>query len=145
MGPEPTPPKSCGCGPPRPPRWTKCFRHSVRPASGPSTGACDISGDTLVVGAYTDAQAGFESGAVFVFERIAGTWTETARIVANAATELTLDAALNLVAGDEYRITDPATLGILGSTFTADRLAFQRVGSTVTVAGIELLLPSEAR
>ena len=55
---------------------------SVRPASGPSTGACDISGDTLVVGAYTDAQAGFQSGAVFVFERIGGAWTETARIVA---------------------------------------------------------------
>ena len=69
---------------------------------------------------------------------------ETARIVANTATELTLDAALNLVAGSEYRITDPATLGILGSTFTADRLAFQRLGSIVTVVGIDVGLRVDA-
>lgn len=40
----------------------------------------DVSGSTLVVGAYGDADAGAETGAAYVFQR-AGTWSQTGKVV----------------------------------------------------------------
>ena len=42
-----------------------------------------ISGDSLVVGAQGDSEIGTASGAAYVFERIDGTWTETAKLLAS--------------------------------------------------------------
>lgn len=40
-----------------------------------------IDGDVAVVGAEDEDQGGFDAGAAYIFERIAGTWTETAKLV----------------------------------------------------------------
>lgn len=41
----------------------------------------DVSGDVIVAGAYGEDSAGALAGAVYVFERVAGTWTRTAKLV----------------------------------------------------------------
>jgi hypothetical protein len=48
--------------------------------------SCGISGDTLVVG-VTESVVGFDSGAVYVFERTpaTGTWSQTAKLVPQSA------------------------------------------------------------
>jgi len=42
-----------------------------------------ISGDTIVVGAYEDADNGFESGGAFVFQRTGDIWTEQQKLSAS--------------------------------------------------------------
>lgn len=44
----------------------------------------DVSGNTLVVGAYGDADAGAETGAVYVFQR-AGNWSQAGKVVPSDA------------------------------------------------------------
>ena len=39
-----------------------------------------ISGDTAVIGAWSDDDFGNDSGAAYVFERVAGVWTQTAKL-----------------------------------------------------------------
>ncbi|MFG0319612.1 MAG: FG-GAP repeat protein [Planctomycetota bacterium JB042] len=41
-----------------------------------------LDGDTAVVGSYGDDAAGFDSGAVYVFERVGGAWIERQELVA---------------------------------------------------------------
>lgn len=41
-----------------------------------------ISGDTIVVGAYRDDHAGADSGAAYVFRKVAGDWQQLAKLVA---------------------------------------------------------------
>lgn len=43
----------------------------------------DISGDTLVVGAYGDDEVGFNIGKVYIFERANGIWTQSQKILPN--------------------------------------------------------------
>ncbi len=46
-----------------------------------------VSGDTAVVGAYSDDDAGFQSGSAYVFSRSGSTWTQQAKLTAaDAAT-----------------------------------------------------------
>jgi hypothetical protein len=42
-----------------------------------------ISGDTAIVGAFEDDDAGTESGSAYVFVRIGGLWTEQQKLVAS--------------------------------------------------------------
>jgi len=42
-----------------------------------------LSGDTAVVGAYRDDDKGSSSGSAYVFERVAGTWTQVAKLTAS--------------------------------------------------------------
>ena len=53
-----------------------CFGYSVA-----------ISGDTVVVGAYGDDDAGSQSGAAYVFARVGSTWNEQAKLTAGDAAE----------------------------------------------------------
>ena len=48
-------------------------------------GSVAISGDTVVVGAPRDDDAGFDSGSVYVFVRSGTTWTEEAKLTASDA------------------------------------------------------------
>jgi hypothetical protein len=45
--------------------------------------AVAISGDKAVVGAYGDGDNGVQSGSAYLFERSAGTWTETSKMLAS--------------------------------------------------------------
>ncbi|MBC8205908.1 MAG: FG-GAP repeat protein [Kiritimatiellales bacterium] len=42
-----------------------------------------ISGDHVIVGARDDDDTGLDSGSVYIFERIAGTWTEVTKLTAS--------------------------------------------------------------
>lgn len=44
-----------------------------------------VSGETAVIGAYGDDDHGTYTGSVYVFQRLNGTWTQTARLVASDA------------------------------------------------------------
>jgi len=44
-----------------------------------------VDGDTIVVGSKADDDGGVDSGAVYVFERSRGAWTQTAKLVASDA------------------------------------------------------------
>ncbi len=46
----------------------------------------DTTGDTLVVGAHTDDDAGFGTGAAYVFRRNGGFWTQQQKLLASDAT-----------------------------------------------------------
>ncbi|MFO0874862.1 MAG: hypothetical protein U0575_12950 [Phycisphaerales bacterium] len=67
--------------------WT--FEAALAPADrsaeaclgGGFGGALAIRGDRVFVGAAHDGEAGVDAGAVYVFERLAGTWTQTAKIL----------------------------------------------------------------
>jgi FG-GAP repeat len=53
-------------------------------AQGDSFGeSVALSGDSIVVGAPDDDDAGFRSGAAYVFVRVAGVWTEEAKLLAD--------------------------------------------------------------
>ena len=45
-----------------------------------------ISGDTAIVGAYQDDDAGSNSGAAYIFVRDASNWTQQAKLTASDAT-----------------------------------------------------------
>lgn len=45
----------------------------------------DIDGDLMVVGAYYSSQHGTHSGSAYVYRRVAGTWTEEAKLQASDA------------------------------------------------------------
>lgn len=44
-----------------------------------------VDGEVIAVGARVDSQVAFEAGAVYVFERIGGSWVETAKLTASDA------------------------------------------------------------
>ncbi|MHA2298512.1 MAG: GH25 family lysozyme [Candidatus Hodarchaeales archaeon] len=57
-------------------------------AEGDRFGASvSISGDTIVIGAYTDDDAGSSSGSAYVFVRSGTIWTQQAKLTASDATE----------------------------------------------------------
>lgn len=64
----------------QPTGWTQIQR--LDSADGVAMGnAVALWGDTLAVGAETDALGGSQRGSVYVFERLAGTWSQTAKLV----------------------------------------------------------------
>ncbi len=58
----------------------------------------DVSGDTMVIGAPGDATGGVASGAAYIFERVAGVWTEQVKLVKD--TPITFDVFGQAVATD---------------------------------------------
>ena len=48
--------------------------------------AVSLSGDTALVGAYTDGDAGISAGSAYVFDRTGSAWTETIKLIASDAT-----------------------------------------------------------
>ena len=91
-----------------------------------------ISGDYAIVGAYLDDDKGSNSGSAYVFERIAGTWTQVAKLTAS-------DGA----AGDQFGISvsisgDYAIVGAYGDddkgSASGSAYVFERIAGTWTQA-----------
>ena len=59
-----------------------------------------VSGDTAVVGAYFDDDAGFDSGSAYVFARSGGVWTQQAKLTAADASAYHLFGHAVSVSGD---------------------------------------------
>ena len=87
-----------------------------------------ISGDTAVVGAWADDDAGAESGSAYVFVRIGSTWSQQAKLTAN-------DAAAGDSFGESVSISgDTAVVGAGGDddggAGSGSAYVFVRIGST---------------
>jgi len=92
-----------------------------------------ISGDTIVVGAYKDDDAGEDSGSAYIFTRTDGVWSQQAKLIAS-------DGA----AGDNFGKTavisgDTALIGAPGDddkgSNSGSVYVFRRTGSTWTQWG----------
>jgi len=101
-----------------------------------------IQGDTIVVGARLEDTNGFDAGAAYVFERIGGTWTQTAKLLQDAdfvATNLNTTAGFAVVGFGESVAIDGDTILVGGSgqaslvQKTGVVYAFTRTGSTWTL------------
>ena len=93
-------------------------------------GSVAVSGDTAIVGAVGDDDAGGNSGSAYVFVRSGGTWTQQAKLVA-------ADAA----AGDQFGVSvaisaDTAVIGAFGDddagSGSGSAYVFVRSGGTWT-------------
>jgi len=87
-----------------------------------------VSGDTAVVGANSDSNAGFDSGSAYVFTRSGATWTEQAKLTAS-------DAAASDSFGRSVAVSgDTAVVGAVGDDdggFTSgSAYVFTRSGAT---------------
>jgi len=92
--------------------------------------AVSISGDTAIVGAFLNDDAGFASGSAYVFVRSGNTWTEQAKITAS-------DAAPGDIFGHSATIS--GDMAIVGAQFDNDSgpnsgsvYVFVRSGNTWT-------------
>lgn len=90
--------------------------------------AVGLSGDLLVVGARREDSVGVDSGALYVFERVNGTWQQTDKLTVSGAVQLGADLA---VSGE--RILAGATRGV-GVGGAARAFLFERVGGVWTIA-----------
>lgn len=89
-----------------------------------------ISGDTAVVGSWTDDDFGFDSGSAFVFERLPSGWTQTAKLFASDAGPDSFFGITTALVGDRLIVgaTDQS-----GSSALAGRVyVFERVGGVWT-------------
>jgi len=50
-------------------------------AAGDNFGTVSISGDTAIIGALNNDDNGFSSGSAYIFEKVAGTWTEVVKLI----------------------------------------------------------------
>ncbi|MEM7789332.1 MAG: T9SS type A sorting domain-containing protein [Bacteroidota bacterium] len=89
-----------------------------------------VSGTRALVGAFADEDAGDDAGSAYVFERVGGTWTETAKLTASDAAagdvfgiSVALDGTRAIVGAES---DDGASLN-QGSAYI-----FERVGGTWT-------------
>lgn len=74
--------------------------------------AVALSGQTAVIGAYWTTVAGrAEQGAVYVFERTAGIWRQSARLVDTEGAERSLFGAAVAIAGDTIAVTTGSGAG----------------------------------
>lgn len=87
--------------------------------------AVAMEGDTLVIGAPGAAPNGFDSGAVHVFERGAGGWTETVKLTPSGAAANDRFGGAVAISGDRLAVgapgRDAGTSG--GSVFVFARIA----------------------
>jgi len=89
-----------------------------------------ISGDLAAVSARYNADAGYGSGSAYVFERVAGVWTETAKLVPNE--EKTNDFFGNGITADGNTIVVGST-GHDGMQFDSGAAyVFEKVGGVWT-------------
>ncbi len=86
-----------------------------------------LSGDTLMVGASSDDDMGTDSGSVYVFNRIGGSWVQQAKLLASDGT-----------AGDGFfRVALEGDTAVIGAildddlgTDSGSAYVFQRIGAT---------------
>jgi len=92
--------------------------------------AVSVSGDTAVIGAYLDGDAGSYSGSAYVFTRSGSTWSQQAKLTASDA------AANDLFGGDVSVSGDTAVIGAQGDadagSSSGSAYVFTRSGSTWT-------------
>lgn len=95
-----------------------------------------IDGDVIVVGNRQDGSVGNNSGAAFVFERLAGTWTGVAKLIASDASRNDLSADALAVQGNRivmgsYR--NDASGGNSGAAYVFDKIGgtWQETGKLV--------------
>lgn len=73
-----------------------------------------ISGDTVLIGANLDDDAGERSGSAYIFTRVEGVWTQQAKLVSDDASEsdqfghaVSLDSDTALISAPNYRNNQP--------------------------------------
>jgi len=96
--------------------------------------ACAIDGDVAVVGARYNADEGYGTGSAYVFEDVAGTWTQTAKLTAGDIQPGTLYGTAVAVSGSIALVgaeVQPGPLGELGSGAT---YVYERQGGVWTEA-----------
>ncbi|MDP6602466.1 MAG: hypothetical protein QGH76_09250 [Phycisphaerales bacterium] len=76
--------------------------------SGDMLGVCvDISGDRVIAGSWFEDHAGSDSGAAYVFERQGGTWSQTAKLIAEDGGAGDTFGRRVAIAGDVCVVTAP--------------------------------------
>lgn len=85
-----------------------------------------IHGDTIVVGAYRNQDAGPVTGSVYVFERLNGVWVEVAKLTASDADEYYEFGKSVAVFGDTILVGAPESFTTL--TFSGAVYVFRKVG-----------------
>ena len=113
-----------------------------------------IDGDTLVVGAPGETNGGNARGAVYVYQRVGASWTQTAKLTATDGANLGTSVAIDgdtIVAGDKANAVGPvggghgavytfARTGAADRTETAkltasDAYAAEYLGTSVAIDG----------
>jgi hypothetical protein len=85
-----------------------------------------LSGDTAIVGSYLVDDRGTNAGAAFIFERVAGTWSEKARLTASDGEEYDRFGYSVAVNGDTAivgALQDDDRGGNAGAAFVFERVA----------------------
>ncbi len=100
---------------------------------------CDIDGDYMIGGAPQDDQGGSQAGAAYIFKRSAGSWVQTAKLVAS-------DAAANDQAAEYCEISgDYAIFGVYSKNSSAGAAyIFKRDTGAETWTQQEKLTASDA-
>ena len=121
-----------------------------------------ISGDTAVVGAFGDDDAGVNSGSAYVFVRSGTTWTQQAKLTASDAAagdqfgrsvSISGDTALVGAVGDDDAGSDSGSAYVFvrsGTTWTqqskltaGDAAAFDFFGFSVSISGDTVLVGAQ--
>jgi hypothetical protein len=112
--------------------WTEQAKLTASDAAGGDKFgySVSVSGDTVLIGAYWDDDAGFQSGSAYVFVRSGSTWTEQAKLTAS-------DGAAGDYFGDSVSVSgDTALIGAYrddyAGTYSGSAYVFVRSGSTWT-------------
>jgi len=82
-----------------------------------------ISGDTVVIGATSEDENGSDSGSAYVFERIAGIWTQQARLIPDDAVVGNLFGCSVAVDGATAVIGAYGDIDFAGSAYVFERIA----------------------
>ncbi len=108
--------------------WTQAAKLRASDGdSGDNFGhAVAVSGDTILVGAYQDEEKGATAGAVYVFRRVGGFWSETQKLLASDGgpgdrfgSAVSLDGGLAVVGAS----TDDGVAPDSGSAYVFEYLA----------------------
>ena len=124
--------------------WTRSqlLRPSDRPLGGNFGTHLDADGDLLVVGANLEDTLGFHAGAVYVFERQGGVWSEVQKLHGSDTAAGDQFGAVVAIAGDTLLVSAPqkpapgATSGRAGAAYV-----FERIGGAWVE--VQKLLPSD--
>ncbi len=105
--------------------WTEQVKLTASDAAGVDLfgGSVGVSGDTVVVGAIGDDDAGSRSGSAYVFQRSGTTWTQQAKLLAS-------DGAASDEFGKSVDISDDTV--VVGAAGNESAYVFQRSGTAWT-------------
>ena len=120
--------------------------------------AVSISGDTAVVGAYVDDDAGSGSGSAYVFTRSGSTWTQQQKLTASDAASLDIFGAYVAIENDTVVVGANREGGLQGAAYVftrssgtwteqqkltaSDGATGDRFGSAVAISGETVVIGS---